>query len=269
MLKIGEFSKLAKTTIKTLRYYDKVGLLKPAFVDSATSYRFYTEEQLETMRHILAYKAAGMLNDDIMHILSGSDPIEALTKRRRQLEGSIAQMTRQLEEIDGMLSNTAVQSYTASLKRIDACTVYCCRGYISTVSHIRPFIKACDTELRRTNPDVNYSLPDYCCVIYPGESYRDTNVFIEYAQSVDRIGIDTPTLKFKTLEPITAVSVEHRGGYENLRDAYLFAIRWAAENGYTVCGDARERYINGTWNRTSESEWLTEVQLPVKKVDTL
>lgn len=53
MLRIGEFSKLAKTTVKTLRYYDKVGLLKPAFTDSVTSYRYYTEEQLETMRRIL------------------------------------------------------------------------------------------------------------------------------------------------------------------------------------------------------------------------
>jgi len=267
MLRIGEFSKLTKTTIKTLRYYDKVGLLKPAFVDSATAYRYYTEEQLVTMRRILAYKAAGMTNDDIVRILEGGDPAKALTERRCQLENSLAEMTKQLAEIDRMLSNTAVQQYTASLKTIDACIVYCCQGYIPTVSHIRSFIKACDAELHRTNPDVRYSLPDYCCVIYPGDSYRETNIFIEYAQSVDRMGTDTPTLKFQTLEPITAVSVEHRGGYENLRDAYLFAIRWAAENGYEVCGDARERYIDGVWNRERESEWLTEVQLPVKEAD--
>ena len=36
MFRIGEFSKLAKTTVKTLRYYDKVGLLKTAFVDGET-----------------------------------------------------------------------------------------------------------------------------------------------------------------------------------------------------------------------------------------
>ena len=267
MLRIGEFSKLAKTTIKTLRYYDKVGLLKPAFVDSATSYRYYTEEQLENMKQILAYKAAGMTNEDIMHILSGMNPMQALAERRRQLTETIADLTRQMDEIDRMLNNSHEQQYTAQLKYIDACSVYCCRGYISTVSHIRSFVKACDVELHRTNPDVRYSLPDYCCVIYPGESYRDTNIFIEYAQSVDRIGTDTPTLKFKTLEPITAVSVEHHGSYDNLRDAYLYAIQWATENGYDVCGDARERYINGAWNRESESDWLTEVQLPVKEAD--
>ncbi len=59
MLRIGEFSKLSKTTVKTLRYYDKVGLLKPAFVDSFTGYRYYTNEQLETMHRILMYKRAG------------------------------------------------------------------------------------------------------------------------------------------------------------------------------------------------------------------
>ena len=37
MLKIGQFSKLAKVTIKTLRYYDKIGLLKPAMVESVSS----------------------------------------------------------------------------------------------------------------------------------------------------------------------------------------------------------------------------------------
>ena len=39
MLRIGQFSKLAKITVKTLRYYDKIGLLKPAMIDSSSSYR--------------------------------------------------------------------------------------------------------------------------------------------------------------------------------------------------------------------------------------
>ncbi len=41
MYKIGDFSKMSKTTIKALRYYEKEGLLKPAFTDQDTSYRYY------------------------------------------------------------------------------------------------------------------------------------------------------------------------------------------------------------------------------------
>ena len=55
MLRIGEFSKLAKTSIKMLRYYDKIGLLKPSMIDGATKYRYYSEEQLETVRQISMY----------------------------------------------------------------------------------------------------------------------------------------------------------------------------------------------------------------------
>ena len=70
-------------------------------------------------------------------------------------------------------------------------------------------------------------------------------------------------LKFKEILPITAVSVLHRGRYERLRDAYLFGVSWAKANGYRLGGEPRERYIHGAWDRADESEWLTELQLPI------
>lgn len=62
MLRIGEFSKLAKVTIKTLRYYNKIGILKPILIDSESSYRYYSEEQLQTVKEITMYRAAGISN---------------------------------------------------------------------------------------------------------------------------------------------------------------------------------------------------------------
>lgn len=72
------------------------------------------------------------------------------------------------------------------------------------------------SEMTRQLAEIDTMLGNEENRIYTGKDYRETNIFIEYAQSVDRIGKDTPTLKFKTLEPITAVSVEHHGSYENL-----------------------------------------------------
>lgn len=144
MLRIGDFSKLTKTTIKTLRYYDKIGLLKPAFVDSATAYRYYAEEQLETMGAILSYKSAGLPNEEIAKILRGAEAVAVLTAQRKKLAEAASEIEKQIGEIDRMLSDTAKQEYTAALKTVDACIVYCCRGYIPTVAHIRSFIKACD-----------------------------------------------------------------------------------------------------------------------------
>ena len=46
MLKIGDFAKLSRMSVKTLRYYDEMGLLKPAQVDRFTGYRYYSFDQL-------------------------------------------------------------------------------------------------------------------------------------------------------------------------------------------------------------------------------
>ena len=46
MLKIGDFSKLSRVSVRMLRYYDEIGLLKPAEIDRFTDYRYYSEAQL-------------------------------------------------------------------------------------------------------------------------------------------------------------------------------------------------------------------------------
>ena len=169
-----------------------------------------------------------------------------------------------ITSIDKLLSRQPKQEYTATVIEVPCRIVYCCRGYLTNVESIHDFIKGCNAELKRTNPDVRFSEPDYCCVIYPDDSYRESDIFIEYAQSVDRFGKNTDLIQFKEIEPITAVSVTHKGGYADLRDAYVYATRWATEQGYELCSEPRERYIAGAWNRSDVSEWRTELQLPIK-----
>ena len=265
MLRIGEFSKLAKMTVKALRHYDKIGLLKPAVIDQSTSYRYYTENQLQTAYLISVYKECGLSNVAILELLQNESARGAVLEyQKRILFDRRAEIERSLATVDSLLEGGG-QSYTASIKHIDGCLVYCCRGYVSGVASIHDFAKTCVEQFSVAYPDIKPSEPDYCCVIYPDDGYRESNIFIEYAQSVERSGEDTAFLKFRELEPITALCVLHRGCYENLREAYLYAVRWAGENGYELCGEPRERYINGSWNKTCVSDWLTELQIPVKE----
>lgn len=265
MLRIGEFSKLAKVSIKTLRYYDKIGLLKPAMIDSETQYRYYTEEQLELIRLISMYKDAGLSNEMISKLINKKGDERTLFEYQRQILNERAEeIKKALFALEVLLGDHIGQQYEANVKHIEKRLVYSCRGYVADTEKIHDFIKCCSAELAKTNPDVGFSEPDYCCVIYPDDGYRESNIFVEYAQSVDRVGVDTEIIKFKEIESITAISVIHRGTYDNLRDAYLYAVNWARENGYTFEGEPRERYIHGAWDRKDEKEWVTELQLPVK-----
>src|SRR5215216_7908099 len=59
MFRIGEFSRITKVTIETLRHYDTPGLLKPVKVDSLTGYHYYSARQLLLFNRILSLKEAG------------------------------------------------------------------------------------------------------------------------------------------------------------------------------------------------------------------
>jgi len=59
-LKIGEFSKLCFVTVKTLRHYEKLGLLLPHDVDEWTGYRYYDVNQMKELNDILNLKKTGV-----------------------------------------------------------------------------------------------------------------------------------------------------------------------------------------------------------------
>ena len=97
MLKIGEFSKLSHLTVKALRFYEKEGLLEPAFIDPWTGYRFYETRQLEDAAEIKAYRQLDLSIDEIKTICSGAD-------RKKILSDKAKLLTAQRKEIDARLS---------------------------------------------------------------------------------------------------------------------------------------------------------------------
>jgi len=90
MYKIKDFSRLAKTTTKTLRYYDKIGLLSPAFIDN-NSYRMYSQFQLKLIKQIRFYKSLGFTLNEIKVLLSQDDSslLESLVIKNVELDKTI------------------------------------------------------------------------------------------------------------------------------------------------------------------------------------
>ena len=70
---IKEFAEQTGVTVRTLHYYDKIGLLKPSFIDKNNGYRFYDETSLERMQEILFYRELDFSLKSISEILSSPD----------------------------------------------------------------------------------------------------------------------------------------------------------------------------------------------------
>ena len=97
MLTVGNFAILCACTPRTLRYYDRVGLLKPAQVDVWTGYRYYEESQLSDFRRIRNLQGAGFAIGEIRALLHApAEDVRAALRRKRD---ELTEKQRRLAEL--------------------------------------------------------------------------------------------------------------------------------------------------------------------------
>ena len=97
MLTVGNFAILCACTPQTLRYYDRVNLLKPAMVDEWTGYRYYEESQLLDFRRIRSLQGAGFTIEEILRLLHAPDGEVRTALERKDAE--LKEKLRQLREL--------------------------------------------------------------------------------------------------------------------------------------------------------------------------
>lgn len=107
--RIGEFSNLSGVSTKALRFYDEIGLLRPASVDSRTGYRLYRPQQLEELATIVALKSLGASLSDVRDLLrraeSGKDRRAVLSELKRTIEQSIETAAQSLGFVNAALND--------------------------------------------------------------------------------------------------------------------------------------------------------------------
>ena len=101
-MQIKEFAEFSGVSVRTLHYYDEIGLLKPAFVDKATGYRFYDESSVLRMQDILFYRELDFSLKNIGEILSSPDydSKKSLEEQRKLLTLKKERLERIISSID-------------------------------------------------------------------------------------------------------------------------------------------------------------------------
>ena len=103
-MQIKEFAQQIGVSVRTLHYYDEIGLLKPSEVDAQNGYRFYDERSLERMQEILFYRELDFSLKTIAQILSSPDydKQQALTRQRKLLLAKKERLERLIDALDSM-----------------------------------------------------------------------------------------------------------------------------------------------------------------------
>ena len=263
MLRISEFSKLSHLTIKALRFYEKEGLLKPASVDKWSGYRFYETSQLEIAARIKSYRQLDLSIEEIKAVFNGADVKEILREKFRSLTKEKQMIESRLSIINSILEDNEMK-YQVTEKVIPEKIVYTAETVLKTYSESMQWIPSVGQECLKLNPDMRCAEPPYEFCEYLDGEYKETDIRIRHNEAVTAFGKENELIHFKTLPAAKVLSIYHKGAYDKIGEAYAFLMKYAEQNGYKASGIARECYIDGIWNKESEEEWLTEIQLPIE-----
>lgn len=156
-------------------------------------------------------------------------------------------------------------NYQALIKELPECIVYSKRMTVPDYDSYFKIIPEIGKRVSEKYPYLKCTVPEYSFIVYLDNEYRDKDMNIEFCESVDRMEEDFDDIRFKKIESVEAVTVIHKGAYAGLSHAYDYIFKWIDENGYKAAGSPREKYIDGIWNKESEEDWLTELQVPIAK----
>lgn len=107
MLTIGEFAKHGGVSVRMLRHYDSIGLLRPAHTDPFTGYRHYEAAQLARLNRVIALKDLGFTLEQVGRILnerlSATEIRGMLRLRRAELAQAVTEAESRLARVETRL----------------------------------------------------------------------------------------------------------------------------------------------------------------------
>ena len=270
LLKIGDFSKLSRISVRMLRHYDEIGLLRPAYVDQFTDYRYYDERQLPTVGRITALKNMGFRLAEIGHLLEIYDDrqtldacLSAQQKTLEALAADTAQKLRLLETARIRLRKDEIMTYNVTLKTLP-------ERYCATVRMTIPCyedegmvwsVLCSETAAMALVPGD----PCYCAVEFLDNEFKEQNVEIMASKSVKGTFPDTEHVKFRTLPAVTYAGCTFKGSYAQINDVVAAVSAWVEDNGYDYAGPMFDIYHVSPHETQNPDKFVTEVCFPVKK----
>jgi DNA-binding transcriptional MerR regulator len=281
---IGYMAKVFDLSIKALRHYDKIGLLKPAHIDEKTNYRYYSIPQMSTLYIIKELKHQGFQLSEIHNFLNSDDfdyirnlyvdkqnIIEEEINELSRMKHRISEKIRQMDIMKKALAKTE-NSIDIEIKEIPDKTILYKRHYTPftfmgvALRTIELFNLYTSKNLQIIEPyfiifhdDYKNLLTIYCdyeiCAELEVESVKDA----ELKEKIDEVDF------IRKLEGGTFVCTTFYGNYNKSLDIYDKMLEWIKKNNYEIQGPTQKFYITNYSLTKDVNKMVYEIRIPVKK----
>ena len=283
MFRIGDFSQLGQVSIRTLRLYDEMGLLKPAQIDKFTGYRYYAIDQLPRLNRILALKDLGLSLDQIGELLKRDLPPEQLRGmlmlKQAEIEQQMQAMQTQMRRVEARLKQIEREGkppqYEVVIKSVEAQTIVSCRRVVPDLVEMQAYRCEMYERVYRCLAQNEMTPAEAELAIYYNAEYVEHDIDMELAAPVVRAARSALTSLPESIivRDLPAVemmaSVVHKGDIWDVGQAMVALYSWIGSHGYVSNGPYRELHL--FWRELEiETEQfrniVIEMQIPIVPV---
>src|SRR5260221_7001249 len=277
MFRIGEFSRIARVSMRLLRYYDEIGLLRPVRTDPSNGYRYYAAAQLSELNRILVLRELGLTLEQIARALAEGGSTKELRgmllMRRSDIERLMAEQAQALRLVESRI--VALEGEGAEVPDDVVIRAEPARRYLSLRGRYPSFAVAVARALQMMR-EVPQQLPRGALGTFIGVThspeFEPDDVALELGfelkaepRSVPRLS-DGDELGVSQLPAYTRVATCVRVGPPDRAHLTTARIgRWLEAAGYRLAGPNRELFVEPPRaERLAES--LVEMAFPIEPV---
>ena len=277
MFRTGEFSHIPRVSKRLLHYYDEIGLLKPAFIDQQTGYRYYSASQLPRLNRILALRDLGLTLDHIAVMMQADVTDEEihgmLLMKKVELEHTLQEDMHRLRGIEARIQQNrlADDALDIVVKSIPAQLFLSIRAILSSPEEMLQLVQHVQSILP-SMVDQRVLGPFAGIVYTDGFSLKNNDVEFGY---ILKKPVEEPivisedhVLHMRELPAIQITATAVQSGGPDLVFVALGRIgQWIETNGYRIAGPYREIGLELPSSGTLD-EMIVEVQMPIERLST-
>jgi DNA-binding transcriptional MerR regulator len=271
LFSIGEFSRVSKMSVKTLRFYDERGLLKPGHIDARSGYRYYSSAQLTEANLIRLLRSLELSLEDIQLFLRERDPAQ----QRALLETHREELERRLDEY---------RSIVSSIERLVEGKEQGMGREVGLKELADQFILGVrfNTTYGKLDENIGSAFGEiFACLgergefpsgppfsIYYGEEWDESDIDMELCVPVVRPMGGRDRVTARELAGGLMASTLHMGPYHEIAEAYQALDLWVKAQGHEYAGPPRETYLVGPEQVEEEADLRTEVMFPIEPFES-
>jgi DNA-binding transcriptional MerR regulator len=271
MLTIGDFARHGHVSVRMLRHYDALGLLRPAHVDPSSGYRLYTAAQLSRLNRIVALKDLGFTLQQVQTILDEDVSTEELRGmlrlRRAELEAALAATASSLVQVEARLRSIenegSMPQEDVIIRHLPAVRLAELSGTAASFSpdDTGPLIGRLFDELCRRLDSAGITPAGPRTVYFETPEEGEYGIVVHASLPVSPGVTGGQDFQVVSLPPVErAATIVHRGMIHGFLSTSQLLVRWVDAHGYRFDGHAREVTLSSSEN---PDECAAELQAPV------